>query len=69
MTEPKPPQADPLAPSLTLLSKLGSIIVHAEEVLSPRGHHFDRMTLEGLLQDQDVRGWIKAMGVYLPVKR
>ena len=60
---------DPLMPDLTTLVKLGSIAVHAEEMLSAKGHPFDRILLEGLLQDPDITAWIEAMGVYMPVKR
>ena len=61
--------SDPLKPSLTLLSKLGSIIIHAEELVSPQGHRFDKVALDQLLTDLEVRTWIKQMGVFLPVKR
>ncbi len=60
---------DPLKPSLTLLVKLGSIAVHAQELLSPRGHAFDKVTLDTVMHDPEVEVWIKAMGVYMPVKR
>ena len=61
--------SDPLKPSLGLLSKLGSIAVHAEEMLSAKGHAYDRAALEQLLLDSEVTKWIKEMGVYMPVKR
>ena len=51
---------DPLKPSLSLLSKLGSIAVHAEEMLSPKGHHFDKLELEQLLKDPEIKKWIDA---------
>lgn len=60
---------DPTQPPLTLLSKLGSIAIHAEEMLSPKGHEFARIALEGLLKDAEVLEWLKQMKVYLPVKR
>ena len=65
---------DPLKPSLTLLSKLGSIAVHAEEMFSEWGLNFDaydvdRQAILGLLADSEVKQWIKDMGVYMPVKR
>ena len=31
----------PMAPSTTLLMKLGSIVVHADEATEPGGHSFD----------------------------
>jgi len=61
--------SDPLKPSVALLSKIGSIVVHAEEMLSPRGHDYDRQAILSGLQDVEVREWITAMGVFLPKKR
>jgi len=60
--------ADPLQPSLTLLCKIGSIVVHAEEFLSPSGHSLDLEALKTLFREEDVKQWIKDMGVYMPVK-
>jgi len=60
---------DPLKPDLPLLMKLGSIIVHAEEMISPQGHEVDREALKALLANDDVQAWIKDMGVFLPLKR
>ena len=63
--------SDPLKPSLSLLSKLGSIAVHAEEAMSPGGHHYDRAALVSVLNDPEVMEWIKQMAklAFLPVKR
>ena len=66
--------SDPLKPSLSLLSKLGSIAVHAQEMFSEAGRNFDaydfdRQAILGLLTDAELQQWIKEMGVYLPVKR
>lgn len=60
---------DPLKPELTLLIKLGSIIVHAEELWGPGGHEFDKIAAEVLLKDPEIKEWVKAMGPFLPVKR
>ena len=60
---------DPLSSNLTTLVKLGSIVVHVEEMLSPKGCEFDKIAIESLLKDPEIVEWIKAMGVYLPVKR
>jgi hypothetical protein len=62
---------NPLQPSPALLSKFGSIIVHAEEMFGPTGHHFDRTALEQLLKDPEVRAWLGEMNrmAMLPVKR
>ena len=63
--------SDPLKPPVSLLVKLGSIAVHAEEHWSTTGHVFDRTAAEQLLQDKEVRAWLKAMNkmAMLPVKR
>lgn len=61
----------PLTPTQGLLSKLGSIAVHVEEMLSTTGHAFDRIALGQLLADAEVKEWLKAMAslAMLPVKR
>jgi len=61
----------PLEPSARLLCKLGSIIVHADEFVSPRGHAFDREAMRGLLSDSEVVEWLKMMDrlALLPVRR
>jgi len=68
VTPTKPP---PLTPPPTLLVKLGSIAVHLDEYMSPRGHIFDRVAAESLLRDPEVKRWLKAMDKLgmLPVKR
>ncbi len=60
-----------LAPSASLLCKLGSIIVHCDEFLSPDGHHFDKIALQELLGDSEVVAWISGMDslCMLPLKR
>lgn len=60
-----------LKPSATLLCKLGSIAVHAEEFLSPKGHHFDKHALESLLEDAEVKTWLAEMDklALIPKKR
>jgi hypothetical protein len=63
------PKPDFKKPPLSLLAKLGSIAVHAEEMLSPEGHAFDKTALEQLLKDPEVVAWIKDMGALLPRKR
>lgn len=65
----KTAKPDSQAPCLALLVKLGSIAVHADELLSPHGHEFDRIALRDCLADPEVKAWIAAMGVYLPLKR
>lgn len=58
-------------PSLGLLVKLGSIAVHAEEIISPHRHSFDIDAIQSLLDDAEVREWIACMSkaALLPVKR
>ena len=62
---------DPFKPSVSLLVKLGSIAVHTEELLSPKGHDVDKHALNTLLTDTEVREWVKQMDklAMLPVKR
>lgn len=62
---------DPLKPSPALLCKLGSLIVHAEEFLSPGGHHFDETVFLNAIKDPEVLEWISQMQqrAMLPVKR
>lgn len=59
----------PPQPDLRLLVTLGSIVVHADEYLSPGSHEFDAEVIRGLLRDPAVVAWIKAMGPLLPKKR
>lgn len=63
--------ANPFELSAALLCKLGSIVVHVEEMMSPEGHHYDKLALENLLADSEVREWIEAMDklAMLPKKR
>lgn len=55
--------------TLQLACKLASIVQHADEMLSPKGHHFDRIALQTLIQDAEVQQWLKDMGPLVPVKR
>lgn len=56
-------------PDLTLLCKLGSIVVHADEMTEPGAHEFDHTAVRTLLADPEVQAWIKGMGGLLPLKR
>ena len=62
---------DPLKPAPTLLIKLGSIVVHYEEMLAPGGHPLDKQALNTLNSDPEVREWFEAMDkmAFLPKKR
>lgn len=59
----------PMRPTLTLLVKLGSIAVHVDEMMSPAGHDYDKIALKALLDDPEVKDWIKNAGPMLPQKR
>ena len=65
----KKPRFTVESPSLTVLIKLGSIAVHADELFSPDGRNADKMALLPLLADSEVAEWVKAMGAMLPLKR
>jgi hypothetical protein len=58
-------------PSLTLLLKIGSMVVHAEELLSPGGHAFDKAAFDALAKDPEVVEWMTDMTRlgYIPKKR
>jgi hypothetical protein len=63
--------ADPLKPTTSLLMKLGSAVVHAEEALSVMRSEFDLAAFVVLLADPEVRQWMEQMNemALLPVKR
>lgn len=56
-------------PSLSVLIKVASIVVHADEFLSDGGHTFDIEAMKPLLRDEEVQAWLKLGGVYVPLKR
>ena len=63
--------ANPLLPTPALLCKLGSILVHAEEMTSPHSHPVDQATFLQPAVDPEVVEWrtqMIKMGL-LPVKR
>jgi len=62
---------DPFKLSVVLAAKLGSLVVHAEEYLSPMGHDFDKGAIASLLNDPEVKAWLAAMRklAMLPEKR
>ena len=61
----------PKDPPMSLLVKLGSIAVHADEMLSSDGHVFDRVVTEQLIRDPEVVAWLAAMNklALIPKKR
>lgn len=60
-----------LNPEPGLLLKLGSILVHADELASADGHPFDAVALKALTEDPQVRWWMAEMhkAGLLPKKR
>lgn len=60
-----------LNPSAALLCKLGSIIVHIEEMYSDDGQAYDKAALDQLLSDPEIVEWRNAMDsmAMLPRKR
>jgi hypothetical protein len=63
--------ANPLTPKASLLCKLGSLVVHAQEGRSPKWHDFDWQAFDSLSNDPEVREWLAQMDAMcmLPVKR
>jgi len=60
-----------LKPIPSVLIKLGSIYIHTEEAMSREGHNFDIMALKQLLDDPELKEWIKQMDnlALIPKKR
>ena len=55
---------------ISLISKLGSVLVHLQEHLSPRSHEFDIDVLRQLLVDPEVESFLKDIDpALLPVRR
>jgi hypothetical protein len=76
MDFPRDPMAQLLIPPVTLLVKLGSIAVHADEYLNDphktaMSDLADRETIQSLLGDPEVSDWIEKMSekAMLPVQR
>jgi hypothetical protein len=61
----------PLNPTVSLLCKLGSIAIHAEEIREESGHYFDSIALQQLFRDAEVRKWLDEMDAMslIPKKR
>lgn len=62
---------NPLQPSPKLLCKLGSVVVHADEMTGPGAHEFDRVAFQAALNDPEVQEWLAAMTkmAMVPLKR
>lgn len=56
---------------LRVLAKIGSALVHAEELLSPEGHPFDADALRNALADPEVQSFIAELRLQalVPLKR
>lgn len=61
--------SDPLKPAVSVLVKIGSIVVHAEELISSKGHAFDRHALEQLTTDPEVLEWRAQMDAMAMIPR
>lgn len=63
---------DPLKPSIHLLVKLASLVVHADEYMDEKKRHFfDKIAFDTLMKDAEVLEWSRQMAEagLLPVKR
>ena len=63
---------NPLQPSASLLCKLGSLAIHASEMLDPIiGRGVDRVALSQACTDPEVVAWLAEMGkmAMIPVRR
>jgi hypothetical protein len=58
-----------MRPANSVLCKLGSIAIHAQEMLGPRGHEFDKAALESLLADPEVGAWLREMDAQALIPR
>lgn len=60
-----------IEPSVSVAVKLASLAVHAQEMLSSGGHHFDQVAIEGLLSDPEIVAYLALLRgmALLPVVR
>lgn len=60
-----------LRPEPNVLVKLGSLMVHADEMLGENGHELDAAAIRGLLADPELVAWREQMNelAFLPVMR
>lgn len=63
--------SNPLIPSPSLLCKLSSAIVHADEMIGVGGHTLDRTAFLSILADPEVCEWLSQMDAMamIPKKR
>ena len=56
--------------SPTLSIKLASLVVHAEESITPGAHPFDVVAIRSLLDDPEIVNWLDQFdAALLPVRR
>jgi hypothetical protein len=62
---------DVLKPNPSLVVKIGSLIVHYQEALGPKGHPLDWEAIKSIEGEPDVQEWFAEMTKkgFLPVKR
>ncbi len=62
---------DSLNPPVTLIAKVGSILVHIEEGTEVGAHTFDWTAAQTLMKDPEVQEWIAGLRklAFVPVKR
>lgn len=55
----------------SVIIKLASLAVHADEMLSPQGHQFDQETIKSILADDEVKRFLSEMDklALLPLRR
>lgn len=60
-----------IIPNMQVCCKLGSIVIHIQEALSNKAHNFDIAVLKDLIEDEEVKAWLKEMDkmALLPKKR
>jgi hypothetical protein len=71
MAKKKSNDVDVLKPQISLLIKLGSLITHYEEYNSYDGHSLDKVAIDSLTNDREVKEWLSGMNklAFLPQKR
>ncbi len=52
---------DVFAPPVSLLCKLGSIVVHVDEGSGAGGHAYDWAAVRSLIADREVQDWLVGM--------
>ena len=63
--------SDPFKMTPSAAAKVGSFLVHVEEAMSGKGHKFDVIAAQHLLEDEEVQAWLAGLRALalLPVKR